>query len=151
MQLNILLRVNRTKKYIGLATFVFAIIFTAMLPLQVYAQDATYSCGAYGAGDYSTSPCTKDSSTGGETSSGQPGSSSEPTSDGSAQPSTAPSDEMNEGDEKQIDANQESDSGMFTIIFAKLATSWGWVVIFGILLIIGVVLIGWTWRQRRVN
>lgn len=135
------------KKCLEIIVSVF--VLAVGLSLPVAAQDATYSCGTYGAGDYSTHDCATSSGGGAtsgetETSSSSGGSSGMPSGgqsvDGQAEGSTT---------EEGSKDDPEPEGGLFVIIFAKLAASWGWVTIFILLVIAGAVLIGVTRRKKK--
>jgi len=135
------------KKCLEIIISVFVLAIGLSLP--VAAQDATYSCGAYGAGDYSTHDCSEASEEVGKdvnTSTSSSGGSLKGggvTSDGNSSEATSSSDKT------ETNSGKDLEGDVFSIIFAKLAVSWGWLVLFGGLLIVGVVIIGLVSRRLR--
>lgn len=141
------------KKCIEIIISVFVLAIGLALPVSA---QATYSCGAYGAGDYSTNDCSEDNGggDGGTTGGGTNTGSGESTTGGEG---SAPQNDTNSGGDSGVPNKDETNAGkdpegdIFAVIFAKLATSWGWLALFGGLLIAGVVLIGLIARRRRAN
>jgi len=128
------------KKYLEIIVSVFVLAIGLSLPVS--AQDATYSCGTYGAGNYSTNDCA--------TSGGDGSSEREMSSSGRSGLGGLSGGQNTDGVTEESTADPEPEGGLFAIIFAKLATSWGWVSIFVLLVIAGMVLIGVT-RRRHSN
>lgn len=127
------------KKYLEIIASVFVLAIGLSLP--VAAQDATYSCGTYGAGDYSTNDCA--------TSSGSSSETKTETSSSSRSGSGSSGSQSTDSVTEEVVSDSEPEGGLFAIVFAKLATSWGWVSVFVLLVIAGVVLIGVTRRKKN--
>lgn len=135
------------KRYLGVMLAVLVLVTGAVTP--VAAQDATYSCGAYGAGDYSSNNCIEDDGGGGSASGDDTSQSQTPGSGSVDGVDDDPSDTDTDSDAEEKPDDKSNETDTFVVAFAKLMSSWGWVVFFGLLLIAGAVLVGWTWRKKR--
>lgn len=142
------------KKYIQ--AIISMVVLGLGVALPVAAQDATYSCGAYGAGDYSNHDCVPDSGGGSDDGNVSSGAGTDDSSEtmggnGSSADGAGTGNEEGSAADNKKDSEKDLEGGVFSVVFAKLATSWGWVLLFGILIVVGVIIIGLTWRHRREN
>jgi hypothetical protein len=137
----------------GLEIIIAVFVVALGLSFPVAAQDATYSCGAYGAGDYSSQDCSSNDDDGGGQSPSDSGVDSSNVINGGGVASGGGEADVTDDDTSDNTANpkDKEDGDVFSVIFAKLAHSWGWVALFGLFVIAGVVLMGLAVRKKRSN
>lgn len=144
------------KKSIKQIVIAVVLALGVLIPISPHVaaqEDATYSCGAYGAGSYSNNDCVEDvvDEGGGGATSGGDGSNAahDDVSPDGGSGSGDNEDDTSESESEPAAEEVKTDGNMFAVLFAKLAASWGWLVFFGLLIVAGMVILGVVGRRRK--